>query len=404
MPADLAGITRIAADEVPAEVAGLAPGAVTDIWSAVERFYGLGLHPVVSLVIRRHGHAILKRSIGRVSDSELASPDTPICLFSASKAITALLMHKLVEQGRLNLDDRVVDYLPEFAPHGKDRVTIRQLLAHRAGIPMITAKQADPRLLYEWDTLIDLLCRAKPFDQRFERQAYHAITGGFIAGEVIRRVARMDLPTALKTWIADPLKCRHLGYGLPASASDLAAPNVFTGPRPGFAFSWIAKRILGAPFDRCVQVSNEPQFRTSVIPAGNVYATADDASRVFQMLLNGGVLDGARIFRPDTIEAAVRPVGRLQWDSTLLIPLRFSAGFMLGEKPFGLYGPDSRHAYGHLGFMNILCWADPQRELSVAFLNTGKSLAPSQLPRLARVLGTIQRVCAPVPSFRPLAA
>jgi CubicO group peptidase (beta-lactamase class C family) len=122
------------------------------------------------------------------------------------------------------------------------------------------------------------------------------------------------------------------------------------------------------------------------------------------MLLNGGVLEGARVFRPDTVEEAVRPVGRLQWDSMLLIPLRFSAGFMLGEKPFGLYGPDCRHAYGHLGFMNILCWADPQRDLSVAFLNTGKSLAPSQLPRLARVLRTIQRVCAPVQSFRPLAA
>jgi hypothetical protein len=80
----------------------------------------------------------------------------------------------------------------------------------------------------------------------------------------------------------------------------------------------------------------------------------------------------------------------------LRIPIRYSAGFMLGENPFGLYGPRCASAFGHLGFISVLCWADPSRDLSVAFLNTGKSVAPVGVLRLARVLGAISRACHPV--------
>src|SRR3546814_11545850 len=104
------------------------------------------------MVVRRRGKIVLKRSIGCVrgnvqGDHEtpvVMQPDSPVSLFSASKSISALLVHKLVDNGAISLDDRVVDYIPEFAPHGKDRVTIRGLLAHRAGIPAVPHVEPTP--------------------------------------------------------------------------------------------------------------------------------------------------------------------------------------------------------------------------------------------------------------------
>ena len=102
---------------------------------------------------------------------------------------------------------------------------------------------------------------------------------------------------------------------------------------------------------------------------------------------------GSTIHPYPTVAEAIRPVGRIQYDGILMVPLRFSAGFMLGENPFGLFGPKSEQAYGHLGFVSVLCWADPQRDISVALLNTCKSVSPTGALAMARVLGAINRSC-----------
>jgi CubicO group peptidase (beta-lactamase class C family) len=403
VPRDLGPISRIdrAAESRPEDV-GLNRKHVEAIWTHVEELYRTGLQPAITLVLRRHGKIVLKRAIGCVSGNEPddkrplvpLEPDSPICLFSASKAITALLVHKAVEQNLLSLDDRVVDYVPEFGAHGKDKVTLRQLMAHRAGIPSIPIKNPDPRLLLDWDKIVNILCTAKPSNQRFERQAYHALTAGYVVGELLRRATKRELPDLMREWLAAPLGARYLTYGLAPEHRHLAPRNVFLGPKLWPVTSF-AKRILGASFDRAVEISNDDAFLSAVIPAGNIYASADEACRVYQMMLNGGVLDGVRVFKPDTIEEAVRPVGPIQMDGMLLVPLRFSAGFLLGENPVGLYGPRTKDAYGHLGFINILCWADPHRDISASLLTTGKSMAPDGILKLVRVLGAISRACPP---------
>jgi CubicO group peptidase (beta-lactamase class C family) len=316
-----------------------------------------------------------------------------VCLFSASKAITALLLHKLVEDGALSLDDRVADHIPEFAAQGKARVTVRQLLAHRAGIPSLPVKHPDPSLLQHWDALVHLLCLAPPEDPRFEKQAYHALTSGFIVGELVRRAGGIELRQALEKYLAAPLGLKTMSFGLPPDRRDAAPRNAFTGPRPFWPLSMYVQRIIGVPFDRAVDASNQDGYLSAVVPAGNIYASADDVCRVFQMLLDGGELDGVRVLKPDTVASAIRPVGKIQYDGILMVPLRFSAGFMLGENPFGLFGPRSARAFGHLGFVSVLCWADPDRDISVALLNTGKSVAPGGALAMARLLGAINRAC-----------
>jgi CubicO group peptidase (beta-lactamase class C family) len=402
VPRSLEPVTAIdhASECVPQE-AGMTPEGVERIWSALENLYRTGLHPAITFVLRRRGRIVLKRALGALSgnlpgDSGPAmplGPDAPVCLFSASKAITALLLHKLVEDGALALEDRVSDHIPEFAAHGKDRVTIRQLLAHRAGIPALPVKHPDPSLLQHWDALVHLLCLAPPEDPRFEKQAYHALTSGFIVGELVRRAGKIELRDALRQWLAQPLGLNSMSFGLSPDRRGAAPRNALTGPRPFWPLSMYIQRIVGVPFERAVTASNQDGYLSTVVPAGNIYASADDVCRVFQMLLNGGELDGVRVLRPDTVANAIRPVGKIQYDGILMVPLRFSTGFMLGESPFGLFGPRSSRAFGHLGFVSVLCWADPDRDISVALLNTGKSVAPAGAMDMAKVLGAINRSC-----------
>lgn len=412
VPRDLASITQIDhAAEAPPNELGVSERGVARIWEAVENLYRTGLQPAFTIVIRRHGRILMKRSIGCLrgnapgerGDRVALSPDAPMCLFSASKAITALLLHKLAEDGKLSLDERVVEYIPEFAPHGKDRVTIRQLLAHRAGIPTLPVRHPDPSLLQHWDAMVHLLCLAPPFDPRFEKQAYHALTSGFIIGELVRRVGGIELPDALRQWIAEPLKLDYMSFGLPPEQRPLAPLHYRTGPRPMWPVTAISKRVLGVDFERAVEASNDDAFLSSVVPAGNIYASADDACKVFQMLLDDGEYDGRRVLKAETVRTATRPVGKIQFDGMLGLPIRFSPGFMLGENPVGLWGPNCRAAFGHIGFLTVLGWADPERDISVAILNNGKSVAPSGFLRTVRIVGAISRSCRPVRAARSLA-
>jgi CubicO group peptidase (beta-lactamase class C family) len=375
---------------------------VERIWSAVEGFYRSGLQPAITLVIRRNGRIVMKRALGAAggngTDEEMSpvplDPDAPICLFSASKAISALLVHKLVEQGRLSLDDTIADYIPEFAAHGKDRVTVRQLLSHRAGIPNLPHADPSPEMLHHWDQIVQMLCEAKPFDPDFDAQAYHALTAGFIAGELVRRITGRELSELLREWIAEPLGCRYMRFGLSPQDRAQAPRNVSTGIPPVWPLSVIARHVLGVSFEAAVEASNADAFYDSIVPAGNIWASADDTSRVFQMLLNGGTFDGVQVFKPETVAEMIKPTGRpWQFDRTLGIPLRFSTGFMLGGDPVGLYGLRSAQAFGHIGFMTVIAWADPARDISVALLNTGKSVSPSGFLRVVQLVHAITKAC-----------
>lgn len=380
---------------------GLASSAPKRIWSAVERLYRTGLHPGISLVVRRGGRVLLSRGIGHARGAQPGRPiaadalpltaDTPVCLFSASKAVTAMLIHKLAERGELRLDQPVVDFIPEFGVHGKDRTTILELLSHRGGVPQIPSRHADPQLLFDWQAAVRVIAGSRPV--RASRQSYHAITGGFILGEIAQRATGKNLRQLMDELFIRPLGMRNFNFGLPRERHAEAAENVFTGmqvPRP---LDLIAKRILGVRFAEATAISNDPRFIEAVVPAGNLYASAEEACRFFQMLLNGGQIDGTRVLAPETVARAVQPVGGLVLDATLLVPVRFSAGMILGEPLVSLYGRNCPRAFGHLGFMNIICWADPDRDLSVALLNTGKSISPDGMARLAWLIETITRVC-----------
>ena len=401
----LAGITAVdAAAEVSPQAAGLTANAVDSIWSSVEALYRTGAYPAVTFCLRRRGEIVLNRSIGyaqgggpgesRGPHARLAEPDTPVCLFSASKAITAMLVHKLAEEGGIDLDDRVCRYLPEFTGGGKDRTTIAQVLSHRGGFPMFDVDATDkgPETLLDWDRCIELICAA-PAEKGGKRLAYHAITGGFILAEVIQRVTGMAFTDYLDTRFRQPLGMRYFTFGLESASRARVARNYVAGQPVRFPISLLAKQALSADFAEVVDVSNRNYFMDAVVPAGNLYSTAEELSRFYQMMLDGGVYEGRQIMAPATIRRAIKPAVRLRYDHTLKIPMRYSEGMMLGVNPFGLYGPMTGNAYGHLGFMNILGWADPDRDIAASLMVTGKAILGGHLLALGQLLSTLSWQC-----------
>ncbi len=404
VPRDLDAVTRIDPQE---DISG---GAVVNrIWSRVQELYRTGYQPGIAMCIRHQGRLVMNRTIGHArghepgkTDMSGAVPlelDTPISLFSSSKAITAVLVHKLAEEGRIDLSAPVCDYIPEFAAYGKHKTTVEQVLAHQAGIPSFPTHFGIEHA-GDWDAVIEVLCRMPPISKAGKLTAYHAITGGFILGEVAQRATGMSLAQVLDTRLRQPLGMHSFTYGVDPKDNDKVALNYFVGPPLPKLIALMAEKALGIPFEEACAVSNQPMFMNQVVPAGNLYATAEEASRAFQMMLNGGVWNGVQVLKPETVRKAVEPFGRMRFDRLLRLPMRYSRGMMLGHPAVSLYGAQNALAFGHLGFLNILCWADPERDISVSLITTGKAAIGPHLAPLGRILKEVNSGYAQLPPDR----
>jgi CubicO group peptidase (beta-lactamase class C family) len=273
-------------------------------------------------------------------------------------------------------------------------VTIEHVLTHRAGVPNMPPEQMRLENLAHPERIVRLLCAARPTWTPGRRLAYHAITGGFILGEIVRRVTGRDIRTVLEQEILRPLGFRWMRYGVKARDVGRVARAAFTGPGLLPPVAALSRRALGVDFAAVPELANDPRYLQAIVPAGNVVANANELSRFYQLLLDEGELDGVRIFEPRTIHRATSEQSYLELDLTLGVPTRYSMGFMLGG--FGFYGPDTAHAFGHLGFINIVGWADPERDLAVALTNSGKPLFFPEIYFLLAIMRQIGRACPKV--------
>lgn len=404
VPSDLDSVTTTG-DEVSASDVGMKAKDVARIWDGVRGLYRSGIHPAITLVVRRQGQVVLNRGIGHArgngpsdpveAPKELAGPDTPFCIFSASKAITATVVHLLDERGDLHIGDPVAHYLPEFARNGKQDITIGQILSHRAGIPAMPKGALDMDRITDVEYHRGLMYDAHPVFRPGKRQAYHAVSGGAVLGEVVREVTGRSIRDVLATEILDPLGFRWTNYGVVSEDVDAVGLSYPTGPvllPPASTF--ITRALGGVNPDVATRLSNDSRYLTAVMPAANVVSTANELGRFFELLLRGGSLDGVQVMDPRTIRRAVTPVSHLELDLSLILPMGFSNGFMLGSRYVSLYGPDTERAFGHLGWINVVGWADPERDLSVGLITSGK--APFY-PEVLSFLDIPRRITAAAP-------
>lgn len=386
IPRHLSDITRRGGEASAAE-AGLDTHTVEALWHATGSLYRAGMSPGIALCLRRHGRVFLDRTLGYADpeNGRLLTPDIPVCLFSASKTITAMLVHHLVERGDISLDDPVTRFLPEYGRHNKHHTTLRHLLTHRAGIPR-PDQPMQPDSLYRPDEILKVLCNARP--SGFNTQAYHAITAGFVLGAVVEHVTGESLNATLDRVIRKPMGMRYFTFG---HTGEERARDVATG-MPMKLVDLFLNHAIGGTLDEVVNVTNDDRFQNAIVPAGNLYATAEEASRFFQMLLNDGRWGETQVFKSETVAIARRAASRRpRFDRTLMLPLTFSPGFMLGNRGLSLFGPGAPKAFGHLGFISIYCWADPRRDLSGALLTTGKGVIGPHFPALLNLQYAINR-------------
>jgi CubicO group peptidase (beta-lactamase class C family) len=400
VPRDLGSVTARSSEAGDLEAVGMTAGGVERIWAGVERLYRSGFYPAIALCVRREGEVVLDRAIGHArgngpadrKDAVLtpATPETPFVIFSASKVMTTVVTHLLEERGLLHVGDRVCEYIPEYAVHGKQVITIEQLLSHRAGVPNLPADAFDLDRFSDREFMLEMLCSAKPSSRPGTLLSYHAVSGGFIIAEIVRRVTGGDIRTVLRQEVLKPLGFRWGNYGVSPRDVGRVALSYPTGPPALPPLSSVLERALGLPPDEVAVRSNDRRFLTGVVPSGNVVTTANEFSRFFELLLAGGELGGVRILEPRTIRRAISERAFREIDFSLVAPLRHASGFMLGASAFSLFGPDTDEAFGHLGFTNVLGWADPERALSVGLMTSGKPMlhpALGDLWLLTRAIG-----------------
>ena len=402
VPAELRSVTTVGVEAGPRDL-GVAPDAVDHIWAAAERLYRSGIHPAIQLCVRHRGQVLLDRAIGHTWGNGPADPPdaprerlttaTPFVIFSAAKAITAMIVHLLDQRDLIRLDDPVCEYIPELGVGAKQWITIRHVLIHRAGLPNLPREAIDLDRIDDPDGIVQTLCAVKQTWRPGRPLAYHAFTGGFILGELVRRVTGKTIRTVLDEEIRQPLGFRWLRYGVERGDLARVAVNYFTGPPTLPPLSMILRRALGVDFHEVPAMSNDPRFLLGIVPSANIVATANELSRFYQLLLEGGELDGVRVFDPRTIRRATAEQSYLEFDFTLGLPFRYGMGFMLGAQWLSLYGPDTVHAFGHLGFTNVICWADPERGVAAALMTSGKPFIYPELYYLFDVLRLIGVAC-----------
>jgi CubicO group peptidase (beta-lactamase class C family) len=386
--------------EVEPRAVGLDRAAIDAIWRACLGAYRTGLYPALALCIRRRGEVVFDRSLGHVRGNApfdppeaarvVASPRTLFNLFSASKMMIAMLIHLCDQRGLLRLDDPVARYLPAFGRHGKGRITVRHVLTHRAGIPPIPPRFADVSLLERPGELLALIANQEPRRAPGRRLAYHALAGGFVLGAVVERVTGRPVRAVMHDELLAPLGFDGCNFGVPAARIPEVAVNAFTGRPVWPPLSQILQRALSVELGEAVRMSNDPRFLTSVVPSGNVIATANEASRFMQLLLDGGAQGGVRVFEPRTIAQAIAEQGYL----ALGVPIRSGLGFLLGGRFASLFGPGTERAFGHVGLTNVFVHADPSRELAVALMTSGK---PVLSPGVLRTLWILQTIAQRIP-------
>jgi CubicO group peptidase (beta-lactamase class C family) len=351
---------------------------------------------------------------GGVRNKQTGEPwerDTMVIVYSATKGLAAMTLALAHSRGWLDYDEPVCTYWPEFAQQGKERITVRHLLAHQAGLFALDVP-IDRELLADPDRLAAVLARQSPAWPAGSRQAYHGITLGFYQSELLRRLdpRHRTLGQFFEDEIASPLGL-DVYIRLPEDIPDLrlatiARPNWIDMVR-GFPLrltldsfnprSRIVRTLAGS------QLPHDPQriyARRLEVPSGGGVATARAIALAYSVFANGGHELG---LRPDTLAllaAPAIPPARGFYDECLRGEVQFSLGFMKPSRawPFG-----SPSAFGSPGAGGSLGFADPNAGVGYAYVTSQMGTSLTGDPRDVALRDALSTALAAQPPQASLA-
>ncbi len=302
-------------------------------------------------------------------------------IFSTTKAIAALLMARLVDQGKLDYGQTVASVWPAFAAGGKASITIDQMLSHQDGLSGFP-DQMDPVDWFDWDLICARLAAMAPLWPPGTASGYHPITFGYLAGEVFRRVDGRGMATALREDLAAPFGL-DLWIGLPQDQVGRVAELQRPTALPDFGDHNAATRAAFLTPWSAAAGKSQAEWRSVEIPSTNGHATAHALARVMGALANDGWLDGKAILSPALIAEATRQRIRGP-DLVLPFEMSWGAGFMRNETVHP-WGPGEQ-TFGHSGWGGSCVFADPERKLGGAYVMNRQSSALLGDPRPKRLI------------------
>ncbi len=336
-----------------------------------DRHLDVGLHHGAQLSVSVDGNCVLDLAGGVTGpEGDRTTSETRHVLFSCTKPYAAVALHSLVDDDRLAYYDRVVEHWPEFADEGSEKaaITVRQVLSHTAGLQYGEIND-HPDRWPDWDAAVETIEAMDPVSPPGEEPAYHALTFGWLVGELARRVSGTPIETLAQDRIFAPLGMENTGIGLredePDDVATLVGFDAFDRCRdPGEG--------LGADHTAIAALFNEERFHRAVIPASSGIGTARDMARFYACLANGGELDGTRILSSQTVDAMTTIEAETDADGTLSRPARFALGFWKGgtkADPYGSLTPE--RVFGHAGLGSSVGWADPEANIGFAYVTNG---------------------------------
>ena len=338
-------------------------------------------------------------------------PQTLQLVFSTTKGATAVCAHILAERGDLDLDAPVAEYWPEFAAEAKDRIPVRWLLSHRAGLPVVDAELTLHQLC-EVTPIVEALAAQRPVWEPGTDHGYHALTYGWLVGEVVRRVSGRSIGTFFADEVAKPLGLDFF-IGLPTEEEARVAPllpmKIVIPPDAETIERMVANFSPDGLLLRALTLNgaigfgdirleegvdpfggnspfNLPEVHATEMPAANGITTAASLARMYAATF--GEVDGVRLFSERTMNDARLP--RSEGPDRVLVELtRLGSGFFLDCPQCPLLGP---HSYGHAGAGGSLGFADPEAGIAFGYVMNQMALGLGGDPR-ANALVEAVRAC-----------
>lgn len=335
-----------------------------------------------SVAVVRDGEYLVDLWGGWADESQTRpwEDDTIVNVWSTTKGLVSSCAHILIDRGELELDKPVADYWPEFAQAGKENITVRQLLSHRAGL-MAWEDPIPPEDMFNWEKLCADLAATEPFWEPGTASGYHARTFGHLVGELVRRADGRSIGRFLREEVADPLNAeifigvpdelegkiadlceipgsQWAGPGDLADAEGEAGTDASEAGASEFEFTERMIRSLSGP-EISLSTVNSSEWRRGAFPSSNGHANARGIAAVYGTIASGGTFGDVRIFGSAATERMrdAQPTARDIVIGAVAGETTWGMGFMVNTPP--AYGPNPR-AFHHGGIGGSLGFCDPE--------------------------------------------
>ena len=364
----------------------------------------------MGVAVYHHGELVVDVWTGvRSAAGDPWERDTMATSFSTTKGVVATIVHRLVDRGLLDYDVPVATYWPDFGAAGKEQITLRQLLTHQSAMHDVRRLAHSTGQLLDWDYMVKQLAAAPPVWDVGVRSGYHALTYGWLVGEVIRRVTGLTIDEAFRREVVEPLGLDGgMHVGAPESVRDRIAPPATDVKKLDRLFrlsSWLSRFDSFQPLydamivEDYIDYSLTPRIHDGEIPAANGVFTARALAKMYSAMASPGSFGGDRFISSSTLAEATsvqgrlgadggrtdrQPVGR---DAVIGFEMRWRLGYHGAFTSAGILP----RGFGHFGFGGSGAWGDPDSGLAVAMVLNQIGGSPFGDTKMLRIGGAAVR-------------